>query len=199
MLTLYNSAPSGNCYKVRLLLSHLGLDYERIEVDVVNRGSRPDELVRHNPARRVPMLVLDDGRAIPESNAILWHLARGTDYLPDDPFQSVQTLQWMFFEQNLHEPNIAVVRYWVAIQKEPEKFAQPIEIRRAAGNAALAAMEGHLAQNDFFAAGRYTIADIALYGYTHVAEEGDFDLGAYPAIRAWLDRVRQQPGHIPMK
>jgi glutathione S-transferase len=197
MMTLYNSAVSGNCYKARLLMAHLGIDYECVEIDVIHRAVRPPALDR-NPARRVPLLVLEDGRAISESNAILWHLAKGTDYLPADTFEEVQVLQWLFFEQNLHEPNIAVARYWVSIVKQPDKYEHPLKLRRAGGEAALQAMERHLEDNDFFAAGRYTIADIALYGYTHVADEGGFDLTAYPAIGAWLDRVRQQPGHVPM-
>lgn len=198
LLKLYDSTVSGNCYKVRLLLAQLNRPYEKVEVDVVNRGGRPADLMRQNPAGRVPLLILDDGRALPESNAILWHLAQGTAYLPGDPFQVTQVLQWMFFEQNLLEPNVGTARYWVSILKQPEKFVQPLEIRRASGNAALRAMQSHLAENEFFVAGRYTIADIALFGYAHVAGEGGFDLVAYPAVSRWIDRVRQQPGHVPL-
>ena len=196
-MLLYDSAVSGNCYKVRLLLSHLGLPYERHEVDVVHRRGRKELLGDLNPALRVPTLVLDDGEALAESGAIIHYLAEGTAYLPEDRLQRARVLQWMFFEQYSHEPYIAVVRYWVSFapSRPPE---EEISSRRAGGHAALVAMEKHLTTRRFLVAERYTIADIALYAYTHVAEEGGFALSAYPAIGSWLERVAAQPGHVPI-
>jgi glutathione S-transferase len=194
---LYNSQVSGNCYKVRLLLAHLGRAYERREVDVVDRSNRLELLDGLNPSLRVPTLVLDDGRALAESNAILWHLAEGTPYLPADRFERAKVLQWMFFEQYSHEPNIAVVRFWVAIAGVPAPNSE-IEARRKAGYQALDAMERELATREFLVAEQYTIADIALYAYTHVAGEGGFELSGYPAIGAWLERVAGQARHVPI-
>jgi glutathione S-transferase len=194
---LYNSQVSGNCYKVRLLLAHLGLDYERRELDVVDRSNRPGVLGELNPALRVPTLVLDDGRPLAESDAILVYFAEGTQYLPEDRYERAQVLQWLFFEQYSHEPYLAVVRFWVAFSGAPPPEAE-IEARRRGGYVTLDAMERHLATRTFLVGERYTIADIALYAYTHVAGEGGFDLEPYPAIRAWLDRVAAQPGHVPI-
>jgi glutathione S-transferase len=196
-MLLYDSQTSGNCYKVRLLLAHLDVDYERREVDVVDRANRLELLGDVNPALRVPTLVLDDGRALAESNAILWFFADGTPYLPDDRFKRAKVLQWMFFEQYSHEPNIAVVRFW-ATHAAASPAGAEIEARRKGGYAALDAMERHLAAANFLVADTYTIADIALYAYTHVAGEGGFDLSGYSAIGAWLHRVAGQPGHVPM-
>jgi glutathione S-transferase len=194
---LYNSQVSGNCYKVRLLLAHLGLEYERREMDVVDRSNRGEVLGGLNPALRVPTLVLDDGRPLAESNAILAYFAEGTPYLPEDRYERAQVLQWLFFEQYSHEPSIAVVRFWVAFSDAPPSEDQ-IEAKRRTGYTALDAMEGHLADRTFLVGERYTIADISLYAYTHVADEGGFDLGGYPAIRTWLERVAAQPGHVPI-
>jgi glutathione S-transferase len=193
---LYNSPVSGNCYKVRLLLAHLGLEYETVEVSVVERSNRPELLGGLNPALRVPTLVLDDGRPLAESNAILWYFGDGTQYVPSDPYERAQVLQWMFFEQYSHEPYIAVVRFWLAYSGTPEKFEDQVPARRKGGYAALDAMERHLGGRSFLVDGRYTIADISLYAYTHVAHEGGFELEPYPAIRAWLERVAAQPGHV---
>ena len=198
VLHLYSSEPSGNCYKIRLILAQLGIPYEKTEVDVFHGGPRPAGLSKQNPLNRVPLLVLDDDRCLPESNAILWYLAQGTDYLPGDPYQASQVLRWMFFEQNIHESTIAVNRFLISYAKVADRYPEVIEFNHKRGHNALAAMESHLLEHEFFADGRYTIADIALYGYTHVADEGNFDLAAYPAILAWLDRVRSQPGHVPM-
>jgi glutathione S-transferase len=195
---LYNSQVSGNCYKVRLLLAQLGLPYERREVDVVNRGNRAELLGDKNPALRVPVLELDDGRCLAESNAILWYLADGTPYLPEDDFERAQVLQWLFFEQYSHEPYIAVARFWVTILGQPERYAAELEEKRVAGYAALDAMERQLAHGRFLVGDGYSIADIALYAYTHVADEGGFDLGPYAALGAWLDRLAAQPGHVPI-
>ena len=196
-MLLYNSQVSGNCYKVRLLLAHLGMSYSRREVDVVDRSNRAELLGALNPALRVPTLVLDDDRVLAESGAILWYLADGTPYVPDDPFARAQVLQWMFFEQYSHEPNIAVVRFWVFVGGGPPSPAE-LEARRAGGYAALDAMERHLSGREFLVGERYTIADIALYAYTHVADEGGFDLGRYSAIGGWLQRVAAQPGQVPI-
>jgi glutathione S-transferase len=193
---LYNSAVSGNCYKVRLLLAHLGIEVETIDVSVSDRSGRKELLGELNPALRVPTLVLDDGRPLAESNAILWYFADGTPYLSDDPYERAQVLQWMFFEQYSHEPYIAVVRFWLRYSGTPEKFADRIPERMKAGYAALDALERGLAGRDFLVGGDYSVADISLYAYTHVAHEGGFDLEPYPMIRAWLERVSAQPGHV---
>jgi glutathione S-transferase len=195
---LYNSPVSGNCYKVRLLLAHLGIPYERRTVDVADRSNRPELLGGLNPALRVPTLVLDDGRPLAESGAILWYFGEGTRFVPEDPYQRAQVLQWMFFEQYDHEPALAVVRFWLAYSARPEDFADRVEERQAAGHRALGAMERHLEGRELLVGGSLTIADIALYAYTHVAHEGGFDLGAYPAVLAWLERVAAEPGHVPI-
>ncbi len=195
-MLLYSSAVSGNCYKVRLLLAHLGVSYEKVEVDVADRSGRAELLGGLNPALRVPTLVLDDGRPLAESNAILWYLGDGTQYVPEDPYERAQVLQWQFFEQYSHEPYIAVVRFWLAYSGSPEKFADRVPERMKGGYAALDAMERHLDARTFLVGERYSIADIALYAYTHVAHEGGFDLEPYPAIRSWLDRVASQPDHV---
>jgi glutathione S-transferase len=196
LVLLYNSPVSGNCYKVRLLLAHLGLKYERRDVDVVDRSNRPELLGGLNPALRVPTLILDDGRPLAESGAILWHFGEGTCFVPEDPYERAQVLQWMFFEQYDHEPAIAVARFWLAYSGRPEAFADRREERTAAGDRALDAMERHLDGREYLVGDGITLADIALYAYTHVADEGGFDLGRYPAIRRWLDRVAAEPGHV---
>ena len=195
-MLLYNSPVSGNCYKVRLLLAQLGLEYETVDVSVVDRSRRPELLGDLNPALRVPTLVLDDGRPLAESNAILWYFGDGTTYVPEDPYERAQALQWMFFEQYSHEPYIAVVRFWVAYSGTPECFVDQVAGKMKVGYAALDAMERHLGGRTFLVGERYSIADISLYAYTHVAHEGGFDLAPYPAIGAWLDRVGSQPGHV---
>jgi glutathione S-transferase len=193
-MLLYDSRVSGNCYKVRQLFTHLGIAYERREVDVIDRSGRKELLGALNPALRVPTLVLDDGRTLGESNAITFYFAEGTPYLPEDRFERAQVLQWQFFEQYSHEPYIAVARFWAIAGITPP--ADEAEAKRRGGTAALRAMEGHLTGREFLVADRYTIADIALYAYTHVAPEGGFELEPYPAIREWLARVEAQPGHI---
>ena len=197
-MILFDSPISGNCYKVRLLLAHLGLAYERREVSVTDRSDRPELLGDLNPALRVPTLVLDDGRPLAESDAILCYFADGTPYLPDDRYQRAQVLQWLFFEQYDLEPNIAVARFWLAVSGTPERWAAELPAKQEAGYRTLAAMERHLAGRAFLVGERYTVADIALYGYTNVAEEGGFELGRFPAVGAWLARVASQPGHIPI-
>ena len=197
-MLLYNSAVSGNCYKVRLVCAQLGIPYERVEVDVVDRSNRRELLGDLNPALRVPTVVLDDGRPLAESGAIVWYLAEGTPLVPDDPYERAQVLQWMFFEQYLLEPTVAVVRFWVAFSGRADEFADQIRAKMEGGYAALDGLERGLSGNDFLVGGRYTLADIALYAYTHVAHEGGFDLSGYAAIDAWLERVAAQPGHVPI-
>ena len=206
MLRLHDNASSGNAYKIRLLLTLLAKRFERVEYDTDHGQTRtPEFLARVNPNGRVPVLELEDGRCLPESNAILWFLAEGTRFLPalDAPdaeqarWERAEILQWMFFEQYSHEPNIATVRAWIThgVEMTPERVAA-LPGKRRWGEAALAVMERHLAQRRFFVGDRYTIADIALYAYTHVAGEGGFDLQPYERVRAWLARVAAQPRHI---
>ena len=200
-MLLYNSPVSGNCYKVRLLLAHLGVEYERRDLDVVDRSNRGEVLDGLNPDLRVPTLVLDDGRPLAESGAILWYFGEGTRFVPDDRFARAKVLQWMFFEQYTHEPAIAVVRFLVAYSGEPERYATVIERKTVDGYRALDALERHLERSgDPYVVGAApTLADIALYAYTHVAHEGGFELGRYPAIGKWLERVASEPGHVPIE
>jgi glutathione S-transferase len=193
-MLLYDNPISGNCYKVRLLLALLGTDYERRELSVLDRSDRAEILGDLNPGLRVPTLVLDDGRALGESGAILLYLADGTEYVPADRFERARMLQWMFFEQYSHEPNVAVLRFWA--EAGIEAPAADLEARRAGGEAALAAMDRHLTGREYFAGDAYSLADIALYAYTHVAHEGGFSLERYPAIGEWLTRVAARPGHV---
>jgi glutathione S-transferase len=193
-MLLYDSPVSGNCWKVRQLFAHLGIEYERREVSVTDRSGRRELLGELNPGLRVPTLVLDDGRSLAESNAITSYFAEGTPYLPEDRFERAQVLQWQFFEQYSHEPYIAVARFWAIAGITPPEWEREAKMR--GGTAALRAMAGHLDGREFLVGERYTIADIALYAYTHVAPEGGFELEPYPSIRAWLERVAAQPGHI---
>ena len=197
-MVLYENAASGNCYKVRLLLAHLGRSYERRSVDVIDRSNRPALLGGLNPSLRVPTIVLDDGSALGESGAILWYFGEGTRFVPENRYARAQVLQWMFFEQYDHEPAIAVARFWLALSGDPEAYADRLPEKHAAGYRALDAMERHLDGRGWLVGAGMTLADIALYGYTHVADEGGFDLERYPAIRAWLARVAAEPGYVPI-
>ena len=195
MLRLYDYSESGNAYKVRLLLSQLGQPFERVHLDILKGETRRPEYLAKNPNHRVPMVEWPDGRRLAESNAILFFLAEGSPYLPAEPWERAQLLQWLFFEQYSHEPYIAVVRFWhFAGLIDDNKEALPDKMER--GYHALAVMDRHLYANKFFVAGQYSIADIALYAYTHVAHEGGFDMGRFPSVTAWLDRVASQPGHV---
>jgi glutathione S-transferase len=195
-MRLYDFLESGNGYKVRLLLAHLGVPYERVQVDILHGGSRTPEFLRKNPNGRIPTLELDDGTCLAESNAICFYLADGTPLLPSDRFQRAQVLQWMCFEQYSHAPFIATSRFLLHYRPDgPERQAE-LARRRDPGWAALDVMERHLADHALFVGERYTIADVALYAYTHVADEGGFPLDRHAAVRAWLERVRAQPGHI---
>ncbi|MCB1509074.1 MAG: glutathione S-transferase family protein [Hyphomicrobiaceae bacterium] len=199
MHVLYSMQNSGNCYKLRLAMHQLGIAFSLVDIDILKGESRTPEFLALNPNGKVPALKLDDGRLLSESNAILFYLAEGTALLPEDRFCRAEVLQWMFFEQYSHEPYIAVARYWLSLVKGGRDLkAHLIDDWMDRGHQAFAVMERHLEKHDFFAAGRYTIADIALYAYTHVAHEGDFDLSAYPAIRTWLDRVTRQKDHVTM-
>jgi glutathione S-transferase len=200
MMRLHDHLSSGNGYKVRLLMAQLGLPFERVEYDIDRGETRtPEFLEKVNANGRVPVLETDGGELLPESGAILFYLAEGTPFLPEGRFERADVLRWMFFEQYSHEPNIATPRFWITHHIEmTEERRLSLETKRKLGYAALGVMEGHLADHDFFVAGRYSIADIALYAYTHVADEGGFDLAGFPAVRAWFERVRSQPGHIPI-
>jgi glutathione S-transferase len=196
-LVLYDNPVSGNCYKVRLLLAHLGIPYERRELSVEDRSNREEVLGGLSPAQRVPTIVLDDGRSLGESGALLWYFGDGTRFVPKDPFERALVLQWMFFEQYDHEPAIAVVRFWVT-HARADAFADRLAERMEAGYKALRAMERHLEGREYFVGGGLALADLVLYAYTHVADEGGFELDPYPRIRAWLERVASEPGHIPI-
>ncbi|MET0226688.1 MAG: glutathione S-transferase family protein [Dokdonella sp.] len=199
MMIVYGMKSSGNCYKVQLLLEQLDAPYRWIDVDSANGQTRTPEFLAKNANGRVPLLELDDGRRLAESNAILHYLAEGTPLLPSDRWLRAQTLQWLFFEQYSHEPYVAVARFiclWL-----PADHARRAELPRLLdrGGQALAVMEKHLATREFFVDSGYGIADIALFAYTHAAADGGFDLSNYPAVEAWLERVRMQPGFVPMQ
>jgi len=198
MLKVHGDSRSGNCYKVKLLLAQLGLPFEWQDYDVTLGTTRTAAFLAMNPNGRLPLLEITPGEYLAESNAILWYLAEDSDMLPDTHLGRAHALQWMFFEQYSHEPYIATSRYWMHLLGEPERFREQLEARRAPGYAALAVMEQHLARQDFLAGGRYSVADIALYAYTHVAHEGGFSLDDYPALRAWLERVKDRPAHVEM-
>jgi len=200
-LVLHEYSPSGNCYKVRLTAALLGLPLERREYDILKGETRtPEFLTGVNANGRIPVLQVGE-RFIPESNAACFYLAEGTRLVPEDRFDRADMLRWMFFEQYNHEPNVATLRFWIAYVGEdnlsPAQKAQ-MEAKRTAGGAALKLMDEHLAGHEWFAGGRFSLADIALYAYTHVAEEGGFDLCAYPSVGRWLARVAAEPGTIGM-
>ncbi|WP_019832946.1 glutathione S-transferase family protein [Sphingomonas sp. PR090111-T3T-6A] len=198
-LVLHEDSDSGNCYKVRLVAAHLGLPLERRDYDTLKGETRtPEFLANVNANGRIPVLQIDD-RFLPESSAACFYLADGSPLIPEDRFDRADMLRWMFFEQYNHEPNIATLRFWMAFVgedrlSEAQKALIPAKV--AAGNAALAVMDEHLRTRDFFVGGRFTLADVALYAYTHVMEGGGFDRRSYPAVERWLDRVAALPGHV---
>ena len=198
MLRLHDNSFSGNGYKIRLLLTQLGTPFERVDYDIDRGATRTPQFLKLNPNGRIPVLEFDDGRILAESNAILSYLAEGTPYLPEDRFERALVLQWMFFEQYSHEPNVATLRYWITHDLLDDERRAMVAGKRRWGYAALDVMEQHLAQRRYFVGERYSIADIALYAYTHVAEQGGFELARFPSVRAWLARVAAQPGHIAM-
>jgi len=196
MLKLYDYLPSGNSYKVRLLLSQLGIPYERVDIDILKGESRTAAFLAKNPNGRIPLLATAPQTYLSESNAILCYLAGDSTLLPSDPWHFAQTLQWMFFEQYSHEPYIATSRYWIALLGKEREYRHELAKKREPGYAALKVMDQHLGKHDFFVAGAYSVADIALYAYTHVAPEGGFVLDAFANILTWLDRIKAQPGYI---
>lgn len=197
-IEIYGDSISGNCYKVQLLCAQLGIDHSWHELDLLKGDARTDEFLAMNPNGKTPLLQLADGRFLPESNAILWYLAQGSALVADDAYAMASILSWMFFEQYSHEPYLAVARFIkVYLGDPPEKQAE-LEGKYPGGYKALKVMDQHLAKADFFAGKRYSIADIALYAYTHRAHEGGFSLVKYPNVRDWLKRVEHQPGYIPM-
>jgi glutathione S-transferase len=197
-MRLFDYLDSGNGYKVRLLLAQLGQRYDWTELDIDSGETRTPEFLKRNPNGRIPTLALDDGTNLAESNAILWYLAEGTPFVPVDRLGRAQVLQWMFFEQYSHEPYMATPRYIVRHFPADHPRRAELPDRLARGRAALAVMETHLSTRRFFVAERYTIADVALYAYTHVAPDGGHDLAPYTYVNAWLARVAEQPGHVPL-
>ena len=199
MQTLYSMQRSGNSYKVRLALAQLGVEYRLVEVDILKGDSHTPEFLQMNPNGQVPLLEVGPSRHLAESNAILWYVAGGTPLAPEDRIERAEALQWMFFEQHSLEPNIGAAYFWLVLVKGGRELQRhALEDWMEEGYRSLRVMENHLKHNDYFAAGRYTIADIALYAYTHLAHLCDYELGTFPAIRSWLDRVESQPGYIPM-
>lgn len=196
MIKVYGMHASGNCYKVRLLLEMLGRNYEWIETDVMKGATHTEAFLARNPLGKVPVIELADGRCLPESNAILCFLAEGSPYWPEVAFDRAQALRWMFFEQYSHEPYIAVARFIKRFLPAGHARASELPKLHARGMIALSVMERHLGEHPFFAADRFGVADIALYAYTHRADEGGFDLAPYPALRDWLARVEDQPGYV---
>ncbi|MDZ8261725.1 glutathione S-transferase family protein [Nostoc sp. ChiQUE01b] len=196
LLHLYDFLPSGHGYKIRLLLTQLGIPFERIEINILKGETRTPEFLSKNPNGKIPVLEIEPRKYLAESNAILVYLSEGTEFLPYDRFLRAQVLQWLCFEQCSHEPFIATSRFWISILGKAEKYSEAIKQKREPGYAALNLMDKHLTSQDFFVGERYTIADIALFAYTHVADEGGFDLTQYPAIQAWIERVKIQPRYI---
>lgn len=200
MLTLYSMQSSGNSYKVRMLLARLGQPYHLVEIDRFKGENRTPEYLAKNPDGRVPLLELDDGRMLAESNAILVYLAENTPWLPTDRFDYAETLRWMFFEQHSHEPAIAEARFWLRfVRGGRELRTHEIDQWMERGYAALALMEQHLSQHDYFVDDRETVADIALYAHTHVAHEGEFDLAGFPSIGRWIARIAGNPDHVSIE
>jgi glutathione S-transferase len=199
MYTLYSMRRSGNSYKVRMALAQLGIPYRLVEVDILRGESRTPEFLAKNPNGQVPLLEVAPDRFIAESNAILWYVAVGSPLAPEDRIDRADALQWMFFEQHSLEPNIGAAYFWLTLVKGGRELQQhALEDWMEEGYRSLRVMENHLKHHPFFAAGRYTVADIALYAYTHLAHECDYDLATFPEIRAWLDRVAAEPGHVLM-
>ena len=196
MLRLYDFLPSGNGYKVRLLLAHLERKYELVELDIIKGETRTPAFLAKNPNGRILLLELEDGTFLSESNAILYYLAQGTSYGSGDRLTRARIMQWLFFDQYNHEPSIAVARFWLHYIEMTHEQRTELVRRQEAGRAALKLMDDHLSDHAFIVADRYTIADISLYAYTHVADEGGFDLGDYPSVVSWLERVASQPRHV---
>jgi len=199
MYRLYDFSPSGNAYKVRLLLTQLEIPFDRVEVDILQGETRTPEFLSKNPNGRIPVLEIQPELFLFESNAILFYLSEGTQYFPSERLERAQVMQWLFFEQYSHEPNIATSRFWISYLGKAEEYHGALQKKRELGYAALEVMEKHLSDRTFFVGERYTIADIGLFAYTHVAHEGGFDLRQFPAINTWLERVKVQPKYISMQ
>lgn len=197
-MKIYGDLVSGNCYKIKLLCSFLDIAHEWIHMDIMNGDTRTDDFLDKNPNGKIPLLELEDGRFLAESNAMLVYLAYGSDLLPIDRYLKAKTLEWMFFEQYSHEPFIAVRRFINKYQGMPAQRQTEYDSKEAGGRHALTLMDNHLAKNEYLVGEKLTVADIALFAYTHVAHEGGFDLASYPNIENWLGRVRSRPGFIPM-
>jgi glutathione S-transferase len=197
-MKIYGDIQSGNCYKVKLLLSFLDLPHEWVHVDILAGDTKRPEFLARNPNGKIPLLELPDGRRLSESNAILNYLAAGSAYLPQDIYLLAKVQQWQFFEQYSHEPCIAVARFIARYLGLPEQRRAEYESKQAGGHRALSVMESQLSTTSFLVGAALTTADIALYGYTHVAHEGGFDLVSYPSIRRWLDQIKRHPGYIDM-
>jgi glutathione S-transferase len=198
MIRLYNFQDSGNSYKVRLLLTQLQVPFERIDIDPLGGETGTPRFRARNPLGQTPFVELVDGRVLAESNAILWHLAEGTAFLPDDRWTRAQMLQWMSFEQYRLEPNIGTPRFWITMLKVGEERRAAIAEKLKSGSAALAILDAHLARSPFVAGGRYSIADICLFAYTRVAEEAGYDLASYRPLRQWFARIEAEPRHVPI-
>jgi glutathione S-transferase len=199
MYTLYSMRRSGNCYKVRLALTQLDIPHELVEIDILQGETRTPEFLAMNPSGHVPLLKVAPNRYIAESSAILWYIAEHTPLTPDDRADRAETLQWMFFEQHSLEPNLGAAYFWLTLVRGGRELqSHALEDWMQEGYRALGVMERHLTKRRFFAANRYTIADIALYGYTHVAHTCDYDLTGFPAVRDWLERIAEQPDYIAM-
>ena len=199
MYTLYSMQRSGNSYKVRLALAQLNIAYRLVEIDILRGESRTPEFLAKNPSGQVPLIEVAPGRYLAESNAILWYVAGGSPLAPEDRIDRAEAMQWMFFEQHSLEPNIGAAYFWLALVKGGRELQQhALEDWMEEGYRALGVMENHLRQHRYFAADRYTIADIALYAYTHLAHQCDYDLASFPAIGDWLDRIAEEPGFVAM-
>jgi len=195
-LRLYDFLPSGNGYKIRLLLTQISMPFERIEINILKGESRTSDFLNRNPNGKIPVLEIAEGKYLAESNAILMYLSEGTEFLPYDRFLKAQVFQWLFFEQYSHEPFIATSRYWISILGKAEEYKQQLQEKHQRGYEALQVMDNHLTNNNFLVGESYTIADIALFAYTHVADEGGFDLSNFTAIQAWIERIKAQPRFI---
>ncbi|NEQ75180.1 MAG: glutathione S-transferase family protein [Okeania sp. SIO2C9] len=193
MLKLYEFSTSGNCYKIRLLLTQLEIPFERMEIDITKGESRTPEFLQKNPNGKIPVLEIEPEKCLSESNAVLFYLSEGTKFLPTDKWEKAQVMQWLFFEQYSHEPYIATSRYWISILGKAKEYQAEIKQKQPGGYAALNVMEKHLENHQFFVGNSYTIADICLFAYTHVADEGGFNLSQFPAIQNWIERVKNQP------
>jgi len=198
VLRVFGDIQSGNCYKIKLLMNHLALPHRWEHVDILSGGTRTEDFLGRNPNGKIPVLELEDGRTLAESNAILNYLADGSPYLPDDRWLRAKVLEWQFFEQYSHEPYIATARFIAKYLGLPADRRAEYDAKQAGGHKALAVMERALARTAFLVGDRMTIADISLYGYTHVAHEGGFDLACYPAVRAWCERIAEHPRHVTM-